>query len=49
MSNPLSRRLLTRGTWPEAKRLAEILRQETVGGVLLMIAAGPNVNSDSAS
>jgi len=40
MSNPLSRRLLTRGTWPEAKRLAEILRQETVGGVLLMIAAG---------
>ena len=40
MTNPLSRRLLTRGTWPEAKRLAEILRQETVGGVLLMIAAG---------
>ena len=40
MSNPLSRRLLTRGTWPEAKRLAETLRQETVGGVLLLIAAG---------
>jgi Na+:H+ antiporter, NhaA family len=40
MSNPLSRRLLTRGTWPEAKRLAEVLRQETVGGVLLLIAAG---------
>lgn len=39
MSNP-PRRLLTRGTWPEAKRLAEILRQETVGGVLLLIAAG---------
>ena len=39
MSNPLSRRLLTRGTWPEAQRLAEILRQETVGGVLLLIAA----------
>src|ERR1044071_3737031 len=40
MSNPLSRRLLTRGTWPEAKRFAETLRQETVGGVLLLIAAG---------
>jgi NhaA family Na+:H+ antiporter len=40
MSNPLSRRLLTRSTWPEAKRLSEILRQETVGGVLLLIAAG---------
>ena len=40
MSNPLSRRLLTRGTWTEAKRLAEILRRETVGGVLLLIAAG---------
>ncbi|MFI5506980.1 Na+/H+ antiporter NhaA [Mycobacterium sp. NPDC051804] len=40
MSNPLNRRLLTRGTWPEAKRLAQILRQETVGGVLLLIAAG---------
>ena len=40
MSNPLSRRLLTRGTWPEAKRLTEILRQETVGGVLLLLAAG---------
>src|SRR6478735_12298989 len=36
---PLRRRLLTRGTWPEAKRLAEILRMETVGGVLLLIAA----------
>lgn len=33
-------RLLTRGSWPEARRLADILRQETVGGVLLLIAAG---------
>ena len=32
-------RLLTRGSWPEAKRLTEILRQETVGGVLLLVAA----------
>ena len=38
-SVPLRRRLLTRGSWPEAKRLAEILRMETVGGVLLLIAA----------
>jgi len=40
MSNPLSSRLLTRGSWPEAQRLAEILRRETVGGVLLLVAAG---------
>ena len=37
MATPL--RLLTRGTWPEAKRFAEILRKETVGGVLLLVAA----------
>jgi Na+:H+ antiporter, NhaA family len=36
---PVSRRLLTRGSWPETKRLAEILRAETVGGVLLLAAA----------
>ncbi|MDH6246779.1 Na+/H+ antiporter NhaA [Mycobacterium sp. OTB74] len=34
------RRLLTRGTWPETQRFAEILRKETVGGVLLLLAAG---------
>ena len=39
MSNPLTRRLLTRGSWSEANRFAEILRKETVGGVLLLIAA----------
>ncbi|PXX11948.1 Na+/H+ antiporter NhaA [Mycolicibacterium moriokaense] len=33
-------RLLTRGSWSEAKRFAEILREETVGGVLLLVAAG---------
>jgi NhaA family Na+:H+ antiporter len=37
--NP-ARRLLTRGSWSEAKRFAEILREETVGGVLLLVAAG---------
>ena len=39
-SDPLSRRLLTRGSWPETERLAEILRRETVGGILLLAAAG---------
>ena len=37
---PSRRHLLSRGSWPEAKRLAEILRHETVGGVLLLIAGG---------
>ncbi len=32
-------RLFTRGSWPEAKRVASVLRQETAGGVLLLIAA----------
>jgi NhaA family Na+:H+ antiporter len=31
-------RLLSRGSWPEAKRLAEILRSETIGGMLLLFA-----------
>ena len=31
-------RLLSRGSWPEASRIAEALRQETVGGVLLLVA-----------
>jgi Na+:H+ antiporter, NhaA family len=31
--------LLARGSWSEAKRFAEILRKETVGGVLLLLAA----------
>jgi NhaA family Na+:H+ antiporter len=33
-------RLFGRGSWPEASRLADILRAETVGGVLLAVAAG---------
>ncbi|MBC7633618.1 Na+/H+ antiporter NhaA [Aeromicrobium sp.] len=32
-------RLFRRASWPEASRIAEILRQETLGGVLLLIAA----------
>ncbi|SQD97335.1 MULTISPECIES: Na+/H+ antiporter NhaA [unclassified Parafrankia] len=32
-------RLFARGSWPEARRIADILRQETVGGVLLLTAA----------
>ena len=31
--------VLSRGTWPEAKRIAEVLRKETVGGILLLVAA----------
>src|SRR3954466_10810081 len=36
---PTGLRLLTRGSWSETQRFAEILRRETVGGVLLLIAA----------
>jgi NhaA family Na+:H+ antiporter len=38
MPTPL--RLLTRGSWSETQRFSEILRKETVGGVLLLAAAG---------
>ena len=31
--------LLSRGSWPEARRLTALLRRETVGGVLLIAAA----------
>ena len=30
-------RLFARGSWPEASRIADILRKETVGGVLLLV------------
>ncbi|MCV7423246.1 Na+/H+ antiporter NhaA [Mycobacterium yunnanensis] len=33
-------RLFSRGSWPEASRVSEILRRETVGGMLLLVAAG---------
>jgi len=32
--------LLGRGSWPEAQRIADVLRKETTGGVLLLIGAG---------
>jgi NhaA family Na+:H+ antiporter len=31
--------LFSRGSWPEAARISEVLRQETVGGALLLLAA----------
>ncbi len=34
-----ARHLFGRGTWPEARRIADILRAETVGGALLLGAA----------
>ena len=37
---PTGLRLLTRGSWSESQRFSEILRKETVGGVLLLAAAG---------
>jgi len=40
MTEPRQRgRLFTRGTWLESSRAAEILRAETTGGLLLIIAA----------
>ena len=36
---PPQRRLLSRGSWPETERIADLLRKETVGGTLLLIAA----------
>lgn len=36
---PTPFRLLARGSWSETQRFSEILRKETVGGVLLLIAA----------
>jgi Na+:H+ antiporter, NhaA family len=32
-------RLFARGSWPEARRIADVLRAESVGGTLLVIAA----------
>lgn len=37
---PTPRRLLTRGSWSETQRFSEILRKETVGGILLLVPAG---------
>ena len=30
--------LFSRGTWPETRRIAQVLRKETVGGALLLVA-----------
>ena len=35
---PTSPHLFRRGSWPEARRIADVLRKETVGGVLLLVA-----------
>jgi NhaA family Na+:H+ antiporter len=32
-------RLFSRGTWPEARRIADVLRRETIGGALLLVGA----------
>ncbi|KAA0116005.1 Na+/H+ antiporter NhaA [Mycolicibacterium sp. P9-22] len=32
-------RLLSLGSWPETRRVTEVLRKETVGGIILLIAA----------
>ncbi len=37
--SPTRGRLFQRGTWPEASRVAEILRAETTGGMLLIAGA----------
>ena len=39
MTESPSRRILARGSWPETRRVAEVLRRETVGGILLLVAA----------
>ncbi|AKS34707.1 Na+/H+ antiporter NhaA [Mycolicibacterium goodii] len=36
---PLRRRIFSRTSWPEWQRISELLRTETVGGALLLIAA----------
>jgi NhaA family Na+:H+ antiporter len=37
--HPNSTRLFSRGSWPEAKRIGDVLRLETVGGVLMLVLA----------
>ena len=36
--SPTPKRVFARGSYPEYRRIAEILRQETVGGALLLVA-----------
>ena len=37
--NSSAPRLFSRGSWPEARRVAELLRTETIGGLLVVAAA----------
>jgi Na+:H+ antiporter, NhaA family len=39
MSPPRGPQLFGRGSWPEARRIGDILRKETIGGVLLLAGA----------
>ena len=39
VSNGSRTSLFQRGSWPEVRRIGEILRQETIGGALLLAAA----------
>ncbi|SDG12478.1 sodium/proton antiporter, NhaA family (TC 2.A.33.1.1) [Blastococcus aurantiacus] len=39
MPSTASNRLLARGSWAEAQRVASVLRKETVGGALLLLGA----------
>jgi NhaA family Na+:H+ antiporter len=39
VTSPRPYRLLGRGSWAETRRIADILRKETVGGVLLIAGA----------
>ncbi|ATE55183.1 Na+/H+ antiporter NhaA [Actinosynnema pretiosum] len=36
---PNTARIFSRGSWPETKRIADVLRMETVGGVIMLVAA----------
>lgn len=38
-NRPIRRSLFSRGSWAETSRVSEILRKETVGGAILLIAA----------
>lgn len=39
MPEKVQQRFLSRGSWPEVSRITEILRMETVGGALLLVAS----------
>ena len=36
---PQNPNLFDRGSWPEARRIGDILRKETIGGILLLAGA----------